>query len=60
MRPVGVEQLDQFGEVRERAGQPVDLVDHDNIDAAVPDVRQKPVQRGTLGRAAGSWAWLWM
>ena len=37
---VGVEQLDQLGEVRERAGQAVDLVDHDNIDPVVPDVRQ--------------------
>ena len=50
---MGVEQLDQLGEVRERAGEPVDLVDDDNIDPAVPDVRQQPLQGGALGRAAG-------
>jgi transposase-like protein len=43
-----VEQFDQLGEVRERAGQAVDLVDHDNIDPAIPDVRQQPLQGGTL------------
>jgi hypothetical protein len=50
---MGVEQLDQLGEVRERAGQPVDLVDHDDIDPAVPDVGQQPLQGGALGGAAG-------
>ena len=34
-----VEQLDQLGEVRERAGQAVDFIDHDNIDPVVADVR---------------------
>jgi hypothetical protein len=29
-----VEQLDQLGEVGERPGEPVDLVDHDDIDLA--------------------------
>ncbi len=28
-----VEQLDDLGEVGQRAGQPVDLVDHDDVDA---------------------------
>src|SRR5271169_2393521 len=50
---MGVEQLDQLGEVRERTGQAVDLVDHDNIDPVVPDVRQQPLQRRALGRTAG-------
>jgi hypothetical protein len=50
---MGVEQLDQLGEVRERPGQPVDLVDHDDIDPAVPDIRQQPLQRRALGRATG-------
>jgi hypothetical protein len=50
---MGGEQFDQLGEVGERAGQAVDLVDHDNIDPAVPDVRQQPVQRRSLGRTAG-------
>jgi hypothetical protein len=44
---------DQLGEVRERAGQTVDLVDHDDIDPAVADVCQQPLQGGALGRAAG-------
>ena len=48
-----VEQLDQLGEVRQGTGQAVDLVDHDNIDPAIPDVCQQPLQRGALGRAAG-------
>ena len=50
---MGVEQLDQLGEIRERAGQAVDLVDDDNIDPAVPDVGQQPLQGGALGRTAG-------
>jgi hypothetical protein len=50
---VGIEQLDQFGEVRERTGQAVDLVDHYDIDPVVPDIRQQPLQRRALGRATG-------
>ena len=50
---MGVEQLDQLGEVGQGTGQPVDLVDDDDIDPAVPDVRQQSLQRGALGRAAG-------
>jgi hypothetical protein len=37
---MGVEQFDQLGEVCQRASQPIDLVDHDDIDPAVPDVGQ--------------------
>jgi hypothetical protein len=48
-----LDQLDQLGEVRQGTGQAVDLVDHDDIDPAVPDVRQKPLQGGALGRTAG-------
>ena len=33
-----IEQLDQLGEVGERAGQPVDLVDDHHIDAARRDI----------------------
>ena len=29
---VFVEQLDQFGEVRERAGQPIDLIDDNDVE----------------------------
>jgi len=50
---VGIEQLHQLGKVRERAGQPVDLVDNHNINPAVPDVGQQSLERGALGRAAG-------
>jgi hypothetical protein len=61
---MGIEQFDQLGEVRERAGQAFDLVDHDNIDPVVPDVRQQPLQRRALGRVRiriqPSWAWLRM
>jgi hypothetical protein len=32
---MGVEQLDQLGEVGQGAGQAVDLVDHDNIENVV-------------------------
>src|SRR3989304_5705788 len=35
--PVLVERLDQLGEFGERAGEPVDLVDHDNVDLPGPD-----------------------
>jgi hypothetical protein len=51
---MGVEQLDQLNEIRQRAGQPVDFVDNDDIDLAVPDVGQKPLQGRALGRAAGN------
>ena len=47
--PMGIEQLDQFGEVGERAGQTVDLVDHDDIDLAGPDILQQALQRGPVG-----------
>src|SRR5436305_2469333 len=45
-----VEQLDQLGEVRERPGQPVDLVDHDDVDLTGPDLGQELLQGGTLER----------
>ena len=48
-----VEQLDQLGEVGERAGQPVDLVDDDDVDPPGPDVGQEPLQGRPLQRAAG-------
>ena len=38
---VGVEQLDQFGEVGERTGETVDLVDDDDVDPALPDGLKK-------------------
>ena len=50
---MGVEQLDQLGEVGERAGQPVDLVDNDHIDPASANIVQQPLEGWPLHRAAG-------
>ena len=41
---MGVEQLDRLGEVGQARGQPLDLVDHDNIDPAVPGSHHHPVK----------------
>jgi hypothetical protein len=35
---MGVEELDQLGEVCERAGQPVDLIHADHVDPASANV----------------------
>ena len=48
-----VEYLDQPGEVHQRARQPVDLVDHHDIDLAGLDVGEQPLQRRAIERAAG-------
>ena len=50
---MAVEQLDQLGEVRQRAGQAVDLVDDDDVDLAGSDVVQEPLQGRAVGLAAG-------
>jgi hypothetical protein len=50
---VGVEHLDQLGEVHQRAAEPVDLVDHDDVDQPGLDVAQQALQRGSVQRAAG-------
>ena len=41
-----VEELDQLGEVGERAGQPVDLVDDDDVNPSSANVVQQPRQAG--------------
>ena len=41
---MGIEGLDQFGKVGQRAGQAVDLVDHDNVDRPGTDVGQHLLQ----------------
>ncbi len=41
---ITLEHLDHLGEVRQAARQPVDLVDHDDIDQAALDVRQQTLQ----------------
>jgi hypothetical protein len=43
---VPVEHLDQLGEVRQRAAEAVDLVDHHHVDQPVLDVLQQPLQAG--------------
>ena len=48
-----VEQLDQLGEVRQRPGQPVDLVDDDDVDLAGLNVLQQPLQGRAVDVAAG-------
>ena len=51
--PGGVEDRDDAGEVGQRAGQPVDLVDDHDIDAAGRDVGEQLAQAGAVHRAAG-------
>ena len=47
--PLGIEQFHQLGEVRQRTGQPVDLIDDDDIDLPSFDAFQEMLQ----GRAFG-------
>ena len=51
--PLPVEDLDDLGEVGQRAGQPVDLVDHHDVDRARGDVGEQPLQGRALHGAAG-------
>ena len=48
-----IEQLDQLGEVGQRAGQAVDLVDDDDVDLAGSHILQQPLQGRAVGIAAG-------
>ena len=47
-----LERLDQLGEVHQRAAEPVDLVDDDDVDQPGLDVAQQALQRRPLQRAA--------
>jgi hypothetical protein len=47
-----VQDLDDLGEVGERAGEAVDLVDDDQVHLAGPDIGQKLLEGGTLEGAA--------
>ena len=47
-----VEGLHHLGEVGERAGQPVDLVDDDHIDQSVIEIGHQPLQGRALHRGA--------
>jgi hypothetical protein len=51
-----VEQLDQLGEVGERAGETVDLIDDHDADLASPDIGQKPLQGWAVERGSGETA----
>ena len=48
-----IEQLDQLGEVGKRARQSIDLIDQDDVDLAVPDVVEQPLQGRTVQGCAG-------
>ena len=48
-----VEQLDELGEVGKRAGEPVDLVDDDDVDPVGPDLVQQALQGRAIERSAG-------
>ena len=48
-----VGQLDELGEVGQRAGEAVDLVDDDDIDAAVAHGGEQALEGGTLEGAPG-------
>ena len=43
-----VERLDELGEVGQRAGQPVDLIDDDDVEFLGPNLLQQHLQRGAL------------
>ena len=49
---MGVEDVDDFGEICQRPGQPVDLVDNDDLNPAGLDVLQKPLEGRPLHGAA--------
>src|ERR1700686_3731790 len=48
-----IEQLDELGEVGQRPGQAIDLVDHDDVDPALLDVGEQFLQRWPFHRAPG-------
>jgi hypothetical protein len=50
---LGVEEFDQPGKIGERAGEPVNLVDDDDVDPAGPDIGEQILQRRPLHIAAG-------
>ena len=48
-----VEHLDQLGEVGERAGQPIDLIDDDHVDPSRLHVNEQLLERRPIHRPAG-------
>ncbi len=49
-----IERLDQLGEVSQRAGQAIDLVDHDHIDPAGLYIRQQALQGRAVQGSTGA------
>jgi len=50
---MGIEQLDELGKIRQRAREPVDLVDHHDVDLAGPDLGEELLQGWSFQRGAG-------
>ena len=50
---MGIQCLDQLGEVGERAGQPIDLIDDNHVDPSRLDVDEQLLQRRPIHRPAG-------
>ena len=48
-----IEEFHQLGKIGERTGQPVDLVDDDDVDLAGADIVQQTLQGRAVGVAAG-------
>ena len=48
-----LEQFHHAGKIRERAGQPINLVDHHDVDAARGDIGEQLLKPGTLHAATG-------
>ena len=53
VRPVAVEQLNDLCEVRQRAGQAIDLVHNHRVDLMPGDVGKQPLQGRAFQRPAG-------
>ena len=50
---MGVERLDQLGEVGERSGQPIDLINDDDVDPSGLNIDEQFLQSRPIHRAAG-------
>ena len=50
---MGTKQLDELGEISQRTGQPVDLINQHNFDLAGADIGQELLQRRAVERGAG-------
>src|SRR5208283_1435470 len=51
--PMSVEQLDELGEIHERPGQAIDLVDDDDVDPLFADVGKQSLQGRAVQASAG-------